>query len=107
MVAQDLETAVREGLPVVNIIANNFSYGNTRDRQRNAHGGRYLGVFYRNLDFAEFARLLGAYGERVQDSKHIVPAIQRAFDSGLPAVINVVQDKHEGLPADLEPPGSR
>jgi acetolactate synthase-1/2/3 large subunit len=107
MVAQDLETAVRERLPVVNVINNNFAFGNTRDRQRTAHGGRYHGVFYGNPDFAAFARLLGAHGERVERDEDLVPAIRRALDSGLPAIIDCVQDKHEGLPPDLVPPPAR
>jgi acetolactate synthase-1/2/3 large subunit len=107
MVAQDLETAVRENLPVVNIICNNFAFGNTRDRQRTAHGGRYHGVFYGNPDFAEFARLLGAHGERVEHDRDLLPAIKRALDSGLPAVIDCIQDQHEGLPPDLVPPAAR
>ena len=107
MVAQDLETAVREKLPVVNVIANNFAFGNTRDRQKNAHGGRYHGVFYGNPDFAAFARLLGAHGERVERDADLVPALERALASGLPAVVDCVQDQHEGLPADLVPPTAR
>lgn len=103
MVAQDLETAVREDIPVVTVVANNFAYGNTRDRQRSAHGGRYFGVFYDNPDFAEFARLNGAHGERVTDAAELVPAIERALDSGLPAVVDVIQDRHEGLPPGLTP----
>ena len=111
MVAQDLETAVRERLPVVTVINNNFAFGNTRDRQAVAHGGRYLGVFYGNPDFAEFARLLGAHGERVERDADLRPALNRALDyardSGLPAVVDVVQDNHEGLPPDLVPPAAR
>jgi len=107
MVAQDLETAVRERLPVVNLVVNNYSYGNTRDRQRLAHDGRYLGVFYGNPDFAAYARLLGAYGERVEKPTELEPAIERALDSGLPAVLDVVQDAFEGLPPGLTPPGTR
>jgi len=107
MVAQDLETAVRESLPVVNIINNNFAFGNTRDRQRTAHGGRYHGVFYGNPDFAAFARLLGAHGERVERDEDLVPAIRRALASGLPAVIDCIQHPHEGLPPDLVPPAAR
>lgn len=103
MVAQDMETAVRESIPVVAVVANNFAFGNTRDRQRVEHGGRYSGVFYNNPDFAEFARLLGGHGERVEKAADLVPAIQRALDSGLPAVIDVIQDRHEGLPPDLVP----
>jgi acetolactate synthase-1/2/3 large subunit len=107
MVAQDLETAVREGLPVVTVINNNFAFGNTRDRQRTAHDGRYLGVFYSNPDFAAFARLLGAHGERVDSGADLVPALERALASGLPAVVDVVQDRHEGLPPGLVPPTAR
>jgi acetolactate synthase I/II/III large subunit len=111
MVAQDLETAVRERLPVVTVINNNFAFGNTRDRQAVAHGGRYLGVFYGNPDFAAFARLLGAHGERVERDEDLRPALVRALDSaerdGLPAVVDVIQDRHEGLPPDLIPPAAR
>ena len=107
MVAQDLETAVRENLPVITVINNNFAFGNTRDRQRAAHGGRYLGVFYTNPDFAAFARLLGAHGERVEQDADLVPALERALASGLPAVIDVIQDQHEGLPPGLLPPAAR
>ena len=107
MVAQELETAVREHLPVVVIITNNFSYGNTRDRQRTAHGGRYIGVFYSNPDFAAYARLLGAHGERVEHADGLDGAIERAMAAGVPAVIDVVQDCHEGLPSDLQPPPAR
>jgi acetolactate synthase-1/2/3 large subunit len=98
---------VREDIPVVCVITNNFSYGNTRDRQRVAHGGRYHGVFYGNPDFAEFARLLGAHGERVERAEQLVPAIERALHSGLPAVVDVIQDRFEGLPPGLEPPTAR
>jgi acetolactate synthase-1/2/3 large subunit len=103
MVAQDFETCVREGLRVVNVVSNNFAYGNTRDRQRIAHGGRYLGVFYDNVDLAAFAELHGGYGERVTDPAEVAPAIGRALDSGRPAIVDVVQDRHAGLPPDLEP----
>ena len=106
MVAQDLETAVRENLPVVTVINNNFAFGNTRDRQASAHGGRYRGVFYGNPDFAAFARLLGAHGERVETSAGLVPALERALASGLPAVVDVVQHPHEGLPPGLAPPAA-
>lgn len=107
MVAQDLETAVRENIPVVNVVANNFAFGNTRDRQRTAYGGRYLGVFYGNADLAAYARLLGAHGERVERVDELLPAIVRALDSRKPAIVDVLQSEHEGLPPGLEPPAAR
>jgi acetolactate synthase-1/2/3 large subunit len=102
MVAQDLETAVREDIPIINVVINNFCFGNTRDRQETAHKGRYIGVFYQNPDFAQFAQLLGAYGERVEKASQFAPALERAFQSGRPAVIDVIQDVWDG-----RPPGSR
>jgi acetolactate synthase-1/2/3 large subunit len=104
MVAQDLETAVRERIPVVTVVTNNFAYGNIRDRQRADHGGRLVGVRYGNPDFAAFARLLGAHGERVERAEELGPALERALASGLPAVVDVIQDPDEGLPGDVRPP---
>ncbi len=107
MVAQDLETAVRERIPTVNVVVNNDAYGNTRDRQRSAHGGRYLGVFYGNPDFAGFARSLGAFGARATTDEEVGPAIRAALDQDLPAVVEVVQDQMYGLPPGLLPPAAR
>ncbi|SFL31379.1 thiamine pyrophosphate-binding protein [Geodermatophilus ruber] len=107
MVAQDFETCVREGIGVVNVVMNNFAYGNTRDRQRTAHGGRYLGVFYGNPDFAAFARSLGGYGERVETDADLAAAVDKALAQDRPAIIDVVQDRMYGLPPGLTPPAAR
>ncbi|GAB3745146.1 thiamine pyrophosphate-binding protein [Nocardiopsis nanhaiensis] len=103
MVAQDLETCVREGIAVVNLVVNNFSYGNTRDRQRYSHGGRYAGVFHGNPDLAEFARQVGAFGARAESDEDLATAIEEALRQPTAAVIDVVQDKEEGLPEGLRP----
>ncbi|MCW2839862.1 MAG: hypothetical protein JWR55_1345 [Aeromicrobium sp.] len=103
MVAADFETCVRENIPVVVVVSNNFAYGNTRDRQLHAHDGRYIGVFYDNGDLAEYAKLLGGHGERVTEAADLGPALERALASGRPAVVDVVQGRHAGLPADLQP----
>lgn len=105
MVAQDVETAVREDIPVVIVVTNNFAFGNTRDRQRFAFGERYHGVFLNNPDFAAYAQLLGAHGERVTRDDDVRDAIERAVASGRPAVVDCIQDQMEGLPGDLVPPG--
>lgn len=107
MVAQDLETCVRERLALVNVVMNNSAYGNTRDRQRSAHGGRYLGVFYGNPDLAEFSRSLGGFGVRVTRDEDFAPALAVALAQDLPAVIDVVQDQMYGLPPGLVPPAAR
>jgi acetolactate synthase-1/2/3 large subunit len=107
MVAQDLETCVRENIGTVDVVMNNFAYGNTRDRQRSAHGGRYLGVFYGNPDFAAFARSLGGCGVRVERDEDLGPALEEALAQERPAIIDVVQDRMCGLPpgSPRRPPG--
>jgi acetolactate synthase-1/2/3 large subunit len=103
MVAQDFETCVREDIRLVNVVMNNYSYGNTRDRQRLAHGGRYLGVFYGNPDFAGFARSLGGFGIRVGKDADLIAAVEEALAQDKPAIIDVVQDRMYGLPPGLAP----
>ncbi|MFG2961358.1 thiamine pyrophosphate-binding protein [Streptomyces sp. NPDC048291] len=103
MVAQDFETCVREHIPVVSLIVNNFAYGNTRDRQRFAHDERYLGVFLDNPDFGAFARMLGGHGTRVTRDADLLPAIEDALTQPGPSIIDIVQDPMEGLPAGLAP----
>ncbi|ASR35687.1 hypothetical protein BAY61_12515 [Prauserella marina] len=107
MVAQDFETCVREGIDVVTIIVNNYAYGNTRDRQRFAHEGRYNGVFLGNPDFAEYARLLGGRGISVTSDAGLGPAIEEALAGEGPCIVDVVQDRMEGLPSGLTPPRAR
>jgi acetolactate synthase-1/2/3 large subunit len=107
MVAQDFETCVRERIPVVVVVMNNDAYGNTRDRQRSAHDSRYLGVFYGNPDFAEFARSLGGYGVRVTRDEDVASALAEALKQELPAIVEVAQDQMYGLPPGLVPPAAR
>ncbi|WP_224404042.1 thiamine pyrophosphate-binding protein [Pseudonocardia sp. ICBG1034] len=107
MVAQDLETCVREAIPVINVIVNNYAYGNTRDRQRTAHGERYHGVFLDNPDFAEYAKLTGALGIRVTSDEELADAFEQALVHPGPVLIDVVQDRMEGLPPGLVPPAAK
>lgn len=107
MVAQDFETCVREDIRIVAVVLNNFAYGNTRDRQRSAHEGRYAGVFYDNPDLAAWARLLGGHGIRVERDGDVAGAIEEALGQDRPAVIDVIQDRMYGLPPGLAPPAAR
>jgi len=95
MVMQDLETAVRRKLAVVVVIFNDFSMGAVRHFQRTQHGGRYIGVEHGNPDFAGLARLFGAHGERVEEPARLRPALEKAFASGKPAVLDVIIDRNE------------
>jgi thiamine pyrophosphate-dependent acetolactate synthase large subunit-like protein len=89
----ELETAVREKIPVVCVVYNDRGLGNERAFQKELYGGRFFGVDYGDVDFAALARVFGAHGERVTESSQLLPAIKRALDSNLPAVVDVVIDQ--------------
>ncbi len=85
----DFETAVRERLPILSILLNNSSMAIELPVMQVATEK------YRSTDisghYAEMARALGGYGERVSELDQIIPAIKRA-----------VQQTQEGTPALLE-----
>jgi len=85
----ELETAVRERIPVVCVVYNDRGLGNERAFQKELYGGRYFAVDYNDVDFGALARGFGAYGERVEEPSGLAPALKRAIESGLPAVIDV------------------
>jgi thiamine pyrophosphate-dependent acetolactate synthase large subunit-like protein len=89
----ELETAVRERIPMVCVVYNDCGLGNERAFQNELYGGRTFGVDYGDVDFAALARVLGAHGERVEDPAALAPALKRALASGQPAVVDVVVDK--------------
>ena len=94
----ELETAVRERIPVVCVVFNDQGLGNERAFQKEHYGGRTFAVDYGDVDFAALARVLGAYGERVEDPAALLPALKRALASGQPAVVDVVIDKNFHAP---------
>jgi thiamine pyrophosphate-dependent acetolactate synthase large subunit-like protein len=85
----ELETAVRERIPVVCVVYNDRGLGNERAFQKEHYGGRLFAVDYNDVDFAALARVFGAHGERVEEPSALLPALKRALDSGLPAVVDV------------------
>jgi acetolactate synthase-1/2/3 large subunit len=102
--AMELETARRVGAPVIVVIANDMGWGMIRSAQKVVHGERYIGVdFFPDTRYDKVARALGCYGERVTEPDQIAAALQRAVDSGLPAVLDVAVDAEiHGFPPDLE-----
>ena len=84
----DFETAVRERIPILSILLNNFSMACERPRMKVSEEK------YRSTDisgdYAALARALGGYGERVTAPSEIVPAIRRGIEQtrqGRPALL--------------------
>jgi acetolactate synthase-1/2/3 large subunit len=89
MTGMDFETCVRERIPILSILLNNYTMAieipvmpvSTEKYRATDISGNY----------ADFARALGGYGERVTEPADIVPAIKRGVAQTL-----------EGRPALLE-----
>ena len=85
----DFETAVRERIPILSVLFNNFSMAieipimpvSTEKYRSTDISGNY----------ADMAKAFGGYGERVETPDEIVPALQRG-----------IQKTQEGVPALLE-----
>jgi acetolactate synthase-1/2/3 large subunit len=87
--AMDIDTAVRHKVPVVCVISNNGGW--TAD----APWTRPLPKPGRNLGHTRYDRMaqeLGAHGEFVEKPHDIRPALERAYASGKPAIVNVITD---------------
>jgi acetolactate synthase-1/2/3 large subunit len=90
----DFETAVRERIPILSVLLNNFSMAIELKVMKVATEK------YRSTDisghYADFARALGGYGERVTQPGEIVPAIKRAIEktrAGTPALLEFITEK--------------
>jgi acetolactate synthase I/II/III large subunit len=99
----ELETAVREDIPVVCVVYNDEGLGNERAYQRALYGGRIYATDYKNPDFGALARVFGAYGERVTHPGDLEPALRRALDSKKPAIVDVVIDQNNLAPVIFRP----
>lgn len=90
----DFETAVRERIPILSILLNNFSMAMELPVMKVATEK------FRSTDisgnYADLARAFGAYGERVTQPAEIIPAIQRAIrktQDGIPALLEFLTAK--------------
>jgi acetolactate synthase-1/2/3 large subunit len=91
--AMEFDTAVRHDLPFICVINNDCAWGMIKHGQEICYGeGRVCGSELGAVHYEKMAEALGGYGELVEKDEGIVPAIQRALESGKPACINVMTD---------------
>jgi acetolactate synthase I/II/III large subunit len=99
----DFETMVRFDLPFIGVVGNNSYMNQIRYGQIQKYGeergdvGNKLG----DVKFDLFAKMLGGHGEEVREPKDIRPALERARESGKPALINVWIDQNAFAPGTM------
>ena len=85
--AMEIDTAVRHRIPVLVVISNNGGWTADAPWQLPLpKPGRHLG----RTRYDRVAMELGAHGELVEKPHEIRPALERAYASGKPAVVNVM-----------------
>jgi acetolactate synthase-1/2/3 large subunit len=101
MFMKELATAAQFRAPVTYVVLNNFSLGWIKWGQRN-RGNRIISTDYQvQPDFVRIAEANQCYGERVENSKDIRPALQKALEAtraGVPAVLDFVVDGWDFAP---------
>jgi acetolactate synthase-1/2/3 large subunit len=89
---KEIDTARRHDLPFVVVICNDRLWGMVARGQKLVHGRKFFGLGSSLSDetrYDKYAEAFNCYGELVADPNEIRPALKRAFDSGLPAIIDV------------------
>jgi len=94
----DVDTLVRHRLPVVMLVGNNGIWGLEKHPMRFLYGYDVAADLQPQCRYDEVVRALGGHGELVTDVEDIGPALDRAFESGLPAMVNVVTDPSVAYP---------
>ena len=101
MNSQELETACRLHLPVVNVIFRDGGYNLIQWKQQ-THLGRESGVKFGNPDFVALAAAFGAKGFRVESARDLRPILTQALAHPGPSVVDVPIDyEHAKLTAGL------
>ncbi len=94
----DVESLVRQGLPVVMVVGNNGIWGLEKHPMRAMYGYDVAADLQPGLRYDEVVRALGGAGETVSRPKDLVPALRRAFDAGVPYLVNVLTDPADAYP---------
>lgn len=99
MVGMDLETAVRERIPILTLLLNNAAMGNY-DRHIPKASEKY-GTRFTSGNYSQVAKGLGAYSERIEQPQDIRPAIERGIRStreGCPALLEFITKEEPDIP---------
>jgi acetolactate synthase-1/2/3 large subunit len=88
----EFETMIRHNLPVVGVIGNDGQWAQIKHPQKAMLGHATAADLAPGTRYDKMVEALGGYGELVQRPPDIRPAIERAFASGKPAVVNVLTD---------------
>ncbi len=88
----EFDTFVRHGIPVVGVMGNNGIWALEKHPMEFLYGYSVAADLQPGLRYDEVVRALGGHGELVERPDQLRPALERAFSSGKPALVNVLTD---------------
>jgi acetolactate synthase-1/2/3 large subunit len=94
----DVESLVRQKLPVVIVVGNNGIWGLEKHPMRAMYGYDVAADLQPGLRYDKVVEGLGGAGETVEKAGDLAPALERAFASGVPYLVNVLTDPADAYP---------
>jgi acetolactate synthase-1/2/3 large subunit len=88
----EFDTYVRHGVPVVGVMGNNGIWALEKHPMEFIYGYSVAADLQPGCRYDEVVRALGGHGELVTAPDELRPALERAFSSGRPALVNVLTD---------------
>lgn len=98
MSLMDVDTLVRHNLPVVMVVGNNSAWGLEKGPMQWLYGYDVAADLAPQTRYDQVVTALGGGGEMVTDPRQIGPALDRAFASGIPYLVNVMTDVDAAYP---------
>src|SRR5579875_1294829 len=92
------DTLVRHGVQVVSVIGNNGIWALEKHPMEAIYGYSVAAELRPETRYEQIVETLGGHGELVREPGELGPALDRAFNSGLPAVVNVLTDPAVAYP---------
>ena len=92
------DTLVRHGVHVVSVIGNNGIWALEKHPMEMLYGYSVVAELRPGTRYDEVVRALGGHGELVSTPAELRPALRRAFEAGLPAVVNTLTDPTVAYP---------
>jgi acetolactate synthase I/II/III large subunit len=86
------DTLVRHGVQVVSVIGNNGIWALEKHPMELLYGYSVVADLRPGTRYDQVVAALGGHGELVSTPSELRPALDRAFSSGLPAVVNALTD---------------
>ena len=94
----EFDTMVRHGLPVVGVMGNNGIWALEKHPMEFLYGYSVAAELQPELRYDKVVEALGGHGELVREPGELKPALERAFESGKPALVNVLTDPAVAYP---------